>query len=102
MLRHARAHARDVTRRILSISGGPGLALGSQDRDYLESRPLVSGRSCGSGKLQPERPVVAGVGIIEQGGTGDRGGNCPPCPPARYGPAFPICSLMRMRRKGVH
>ena len=41
VLRHARAHARDVTRRILSISGGPGLALGSQDRDYLESRPLV-------------------------------------------------------------
>ena len=54
---------------------------------------MLYGRSCGSGRLQPERPVVAGVGNRGEGGTG--GATAPPAPP--LGTAL-ICAVHALER----
>ena len=72
-IRHERAHARDVTRRF-NISHGPGLALGSQDRDYLESRPLATVARAVVANYSQSALLVGSVGIIRTRGRGGQGG----------------------------
>ena len=58
-----------------------------RDRDYLESRPLVTVARAAVANYSQSALFVASVGIIRTGGRGRQGRQLPPCPPpARYGP----------------